>query len=101
MKAKVLLRWIIFASINGDDLNIIDVPEEGEDEEEGVQNESWWILNFGACPPHPIAAGEYLYYQASKVGEFGLREKPDAEIEICNADNMRDYDYIYLYKLED
>lgn len=98
MKAKDLLKWIIDKSINGEFLNIIDVPEEGENEWQ--QNEEWWINQVGMYPPYPIEVGKYMYFYASQVLGVEL-EDPDAEIEICNADNMYDYDYIYLYKLED
>lgn len=98
MEAKDLLKWIIAKSINGEFLNIIDVPEEGENEWQ--QNEEWWINQLGMYPPYPIEAGKYMYFYASQVLGAEL-EDPDAEIEICNADNMYGYDYIYLYKLED
>ena len=102
MKAIEILDWICRESIEGEFLNIVEVPEEGEHSWE--QNEEWWTNMFGACPPHPIIAGKYLYYyRSSFYGEYitdnhGNITLPDAEIELPTES---DFDYIYLYKLED
>lgn len=100
MKAKDILRWIINESIEGEYLNTIDVPNEGDESWE--QNETWWLETFGGLPPMPIAAGKYLYYYYSTKSEaIHTKEKtfePDAQVELGIAD---DFDYIYLYKLED
>lgn len=102
MKAFDILKWICTFSIEGENLNIVEVPEEGEHEWE--QNEEWWINQFGMYPPHPIAAGKYLcYYQSSGIeagipNSKGLWEDADAEIELPTESG---FDYIYLYKVED
>lgn len=44
MKAKDILRWIINESIEGEYLNTIDVPNEGDESWE--QNESWWLAAY-------------------------------------------------------
>lgn len=104
MKAKDILEWICRESINGDYLNVVDVPEEGENEWE--QNEEWWYNHFGMCPPFPVVSGKYLYFYASQVfpnvyDSNGCECDADAQIELPNEDNMWGYDYINLYKLED
>ena len=100
MKAKDILRWIINESIEGEYLNTIDVPNDGDESWE--QNESWWLETFGGLPPMPIAAGKYLYYYDSAICEaIHTTEKtfkPDAQVELSVEDG---FDYIYLYKLED
>ena len=98
MKAITALEWICRESINGEYINIIDVPKEGANEWE--QNEAWWISMFGGMPATPVPSGRYLYYYDSSVEEM-LNEygEYDAQIEIpCS---MGGFDYIYLYKLED
>ena len=101
MKATEILEWIVKESINGEFLNLVDVPEEGE--EEWQQNEEWWNTWCGSCPPHSIPSGKYLYFYTSSMptswGEDYMY--PDAQIELCNTGDMYDYDYINLYKLED
>ena len=100
MKATEILEWIVKESIEGEFLNFVDVPEEGDNEWE--QNEEWWNNMFGNCPPHAIAAGKYLYYYDSSYPyaiHYGMScFNPDAQIEIPVDDG---FDYIYLYKLED
>lgn len=97
MKTIEILEWICNESVNGEYLNIVDIPKEGDEEWE--QNEEWWDGTFGACPPHSIPAGRYLYFYSSQVDAFF--DDPDAQIEIPNTGTMFDYDYINLYKLED
>lgn len=104
MKAIEVLDWIIRESIDGVILNIVTVPNEGVYSWE--QNEGWWKDMFGACPPHPVEQGAYLYYYRSATNAFheyitdanGNIKNPDAEIEL---QPLSDVDYIYLYKLED
>lgn len=102
MKAIDVLKWICDASIEGELLNIVDVPEEGNEEWE--QNKEWWYNTFGNCPPHAISSGRYLYYYQSSGIDAGIPnsrgqwEDTDAEIEIPTEGG---FDYIYLYKLED
>lgn len=100
MKAIEILEWICRESIEGEFLNMIDVPEDGDNEWE--QNEEWWNYMFGACPPHSIPAGRYLYYYYSSCGESiclnGKEFDADAEIELQTPDG---FDCIYLYKPED
>ena len=105
MKAIDILNWICKESINGEDLNTIDVPKEGEYEWE--QNEDWWLSMFGSYPPSPIEAGKYLYYYRSSMNrhdyitdEFGNMTEPNAEIEIPSVQGG-DFEYIYLYKIDD
>ena len=104
MKAIEILEWICRESINGEDLNIIEVPEEGESSWE--QNEEWWNNYFGACPPHSVSAGKYLYYYESSLGIEWIvtrlgKQEPDATIEVGYNDAKECWDYIHLYKLED
>ena len=97
MKAIEVLDWIVKYSVNGEFLNVIDVPEEGE--EEWKQNEEWWNNQMGACPPYPISAGRYLYFYSSQLAPDVYDSRvayvaPDMEIECGN-------DCINLYKVED
>jgi len=100
MKATEILEWIIRESIEGDFLNYVDVPEEGENELQ--QNEEWWTMWCGNYPPHPIPSGRYLYYYQSAVCDTiyfnGQHHAPDAQIEIPDENG---FDYIYLYKIEE
>lgn len=97
MKATEILKWITEESINGEFLNTVNVPAEGE--QPWNQNEMWWLGMFGGMPAGPIEQGEYLYYYRSAIpdkihtNERGYFE-PDEEIELVG-----DNDYIYLYKL--
>lgn len=87
-----ILAWIVNKSISGAYLNIIDVPEEGDEDYE--QNEEWWMQTLGACPPRSIPSGKYLCFYADCYYDFDYpEEQPDSEIE--NGD-----DKIYLYKIE-
>lgn len=101
MKTKDILEWVVGESINGEFLNFVNVPEEGENEWE--QNEEWWNNMFGACPPHSIPAGRYLYYYDSSY-PYAIHYEgkscfnPDVQIEIPVDDG---FDYIYLYKVEE
>ena len=100
MKTSDILKWIITESVNGEFLNTIHVPEEGEEEWE--QNETWWLNTMGGLPPSAIPSGNYLYYYESAIpNRIHTNEKmfkPDAEIELSEHDG---FDYIYLYKLND
>lgn len=100
MKATEILEWIVKESINGEFLNFVDVPEEGNEEWE--QNEEWWNTWCGSCPQRPIQNGRYLYYYQSAICDTiysnGKFNEPDAQIELPCEDG---YDYIYLYKVED
>lgn len=99
MKAIDILEWIVKESINGEFLNLVDVPEEGNEEWE--QNEGWWLNQFGMYPPCPIEKGKYLYYYTSAIDEEidnGCYVQPDATIELSDEHG---FDYIYLYKVED
>jgi hypothetical protein len=100
MKATEILEWIVKESINGEFLNLVDVPEEGNEEWE--QNEEWWYDWCGSCPPHSIPSGQYLYYYHSVICDTiysnGKYNGPDAKIELPCEDGL---DYIYLYKVED
>lgn len=104
MKAKVFLEWICRENIRGELMGMIDVPKEGDHEWE--QNEDWWYDHFGMTPPAPIAEGEYLYFYVTQVDcdvttDDGVIVEPDAQIELCNMDNMYGCDYINLYKIND
>jgi len=100
MKAIQILEWIIKESIEGEFLNFVDVPEEGENEWQ--QNEEWWNAWCGSCPPRPIQSGRYLYYYQSAICDTiyfnGQYHEPDAQIEIPDENG---FDYIYLYKIEE
>ena len=93
MKASEILQWVCRESINGEDLCIVDVPEDATEE--------WWYNMFGGCPPYVIPSGKYLYYYASTISSYGIGVDPDTEIELCNTGTMYDYDYICLFKIED
>lgn len=96
MKAIDLLFWIIRESINGEYLNVIFVPKEGENYFE--QNEEWWLRYFGACPPCPIPEGKYMFFYCSDVDNSCITDgnaayyAPDIMIEI-------DDETICLYKI--
>lgn len=101
MKAKEILKWICKESIEGEYLNIIDIPDEND--EWNPQTEEWWTNQFGALPPAPVPAGEYLYYYRCDGGacdwitdEHGNNCQPDVEVEVVETG-----DSIYLYRLED
>lgn len=104
MKAIEVLNWIIRESIEGEILNTIYVPKEGR--EQGLQNWKWWDAMFGARPRKCLEQGTYLYYYRSSTNEFfgyitdvtGKVRIPDAIIDLPTES---DFDYIYLYKLED
>ena len=100
MKAIQILEWIVKESIEGGFLNFVDVPEEGENEWQ--QNEDWWKVFCGSCPPHPIQSGRYLYYYQSAICDDmyigGRYYEPDSQIEIPDEYG---FDYIYLYKIEE
>ena len=94
MKAIEILQWIFKESVNGEFLNIIEVPEEGDEPWE--QNEQWWTEAMGNCPPRPIEEGKYLYFYESQVdNNLGTA---DAQIEIPEEHG---FDYINLFKIED
>lgn len=97
MKTIDIFNWFVVNSINGEFLSIIDVPEEASDE--------WWEFRFVSHPKQKVVKGTYLYYYASQIcddikDEFGNVIEPDAKIEICNTDDMYDYDVVLLYKME-
>ena len=92
MKATEILEWIVKESINGEFLNLVDVPEEGNEEWE--QNEEWWYDWCGSCPPHSIPSGKYMYYYTCAISDKINNVQPDATIEFPCED-------IYLYKVED
>jgi len=100
MKAIHVLEWVVKESIDGEFLNLVDVPEEGENEWQ--QNEEWWTVWCGGCPPCPIPSGRYLYYYQSAICDSiyfnGQYYEPDAQIEIPDENG---FDYIYLYKTEE
>lgn len=100
MKAIDILEWIIKESIEGELLNFVDVPEEGNKEWE--QNEEWWNVWGGGCPACLIPSGLYLYYYqdaiCDKIYFNGQYHQPDAQIEIPTDGGL---DYIYLYKIEE
>lgn len=98
MKAIEILEWIVNESINGEFLNFVNVPEEGNENWE--QNEEWWNTWCGSCPPKPIPSGRYLYYYSGSHDE--IRDKnnyvrtPDVVVHLEDDEEL-----IYLYKLED
>lgn len=99
MKANDILSWIIRESIDGENLFMLEVPEEGDAEWE--QNEEWWVSTIGSAPPAPLAAGRYLFYYSSQIcNDVGIESyanvSPDAEIE---AEPYTDS--IYFYLIED
>ena len=96
MKAITILEWIIEESICGEQIGIVDVPEEGDNEWQ--QNEEWWCTMFGNCPPSPMPSGKYLYYYESQIDYTIDHKQPDAQIEIPTASG---FDYINLYKIEE
>lgn len=96
MKVITILEWVIEESICGEQIGIVDVPEEGD----GVcdQNEEWWCAMFGNYPPSPIPSGKYLYYYESQIDTIIDHTQPDTQIEIPTAIV---FDYINLYKIEE
>lgn len=95
MKAFEILEWICKESINGEDLNLVDVPDAE------TQTKEWWCDMMGGCPPHTIPSGTYLYLYASSIPDGINDVSPDAEIELCNNGTMNNFDYIYLYRIDD
>ena len=100
MKAIEILDWICRESIEGELLNIVDVPSADAEEWDVRQDDEWWYEMFGACPPYPVSEGKYLYFYTSSMRsslvEYYLY--PDAQIEIPFENG---FDYINFYKLED
>ena len=96
MKAITILDWVIEESICGEQIGIVDVPEEGDNEWQ--QNEEWWRTMFGNCPPSPMPSGKYLYYYESQISNIINYEQQDAQIEIPTVSG---FDYINLYKIEE
>lgn len=58
MKAMTFLLWICRENVSGEELLIVDVPEEGNEEWE--QNAGWWQHQFGAVPDKMVPAGKYI-----------------------------------------
>lgn len=102
MKANEVLEWICKYDINGKDLRMVDVPEEGENEWE--QNEEWWYNEIGNTPACSIPSGRYLYYYESDMetydmyDERGAYVEPDAMIEMPVEHG---FDYVYFYRIEE
>ena len=100
MKTNIILEWICRKNINGKYTNIIEVPNEGNEEFE--QNSCWWLDNFGGLPPCPIAEGKYFFYYESEIPyciqHDGILYEPNAQVEIPEDNG---YDYVYLYFIED
>lgn len=100
MTYKQALDWVVGHSINGEFLNIIVVPEKGN--EWGEQNDGWWMQMFGALPNETLAEGTYLYFYTSQIPDdvdnnFGRIFDPDMSLKLFN----NGYDWINFYKLED
>ena len=100
MTYREVLDWVIRHSINGEFLNIIEVPKEGN--ECGGQNYEWWMQMFGALPDEPLAEGIYLYFYTSQINDniddnFGHVVEPDKSLRLF----VNGYDWINFYKLED
>ena len=89
-RTEQILTWICENSINGEFLNMLNVPSEGEEEWE--QNEQWWMFAIGAVPPQPIESGVYLYYYTDCVDS----DFYDYEIE-TGYENV----YIHLIKVSE
>ena len=92
MKAREFLDWFLEEINDREQFNKIEVPAEP------VQTEEWWWENVGACPPSPIAAGEYLVAIPdglnTSINNLCSWFNPDIIIETGDGD-------MYLYKLED
>lgn len=97
MKASEILKWICKESINGEDLNMIEIPDWWEQDDEA------WVEMFGGVPSKTIASGKYLYYYdidipyAIQIDENVF--EADAQIEI--PVNNGGFDYAYFYRVED
>lgn len=97
MKASQVLEWITSQAIEGEFLDLVDVPEEADDF--NPQTEEWWLNFCGGVPPMAIPAGKYMYFYRSKYDEISYNGKyfaPDAEVELVG-----DNDIIYFYRIED
>ena len=104
MKTKDILEWVVGESINGEFLNFVNVPEEGESE--GEQNEEWWITWCGGCPPFVVPSGKYLYFYESNLGVDAIVTRfgtyvPDVTIEVGYNEHEQAWEYMYLYKVEE
>ena len=98
MKAIDLLEWVVSESISGEDLLILNIPQDADDE--------WFVNALGNKPDKKLTEGKYLLYYESSLGiewivtRFGKQE-PDATIDAGYTDAKECWDYIHLYKLED
>ena len=95
-KATKLLEWICRGSVLGENLFIVDIPENNEFESQ----EEFMIQYFGNSTPFEIPGGKYLYYYRSSedwaTDQKGNYIEMDAEIEIPTNDG---FDSIYLYRI--
>lgn len=100
MTYREVLDWVIRHSINGEFLNIIEVPQKGN--ECGDQNDGWWMRMFGALVGEPLAEGKYLYFYTSQIPDnvddnLGHVIKPDKSLRLFG----NGYDWINFYRLEE
>lgn len=95
MRAKEIIEWAVRERVDFAYVGLVDVPNESE------QTEQWWYNRFGMTPPTPIVSGSYLFFYASHAEcSWDMDFAPDAQIELCNEDNMYGYDYINFYKID-
>ena len=96
MKALQILDCILYQGLSGEDLNIIDVPEEND--EFTPQDEEWWMMTLGGYPPSPVEAGKYLCLYPNDARDWLQTSNenylPDTEVEVGDS-------IVYLYKIED
>ena len=92
MKKSKIQEWINKHPQYKVSLHRINIPED-------QQGGKWWIGIFGTIPSTSIAPGKYYFYYASRIDNDELGY--DAQIEVCNADNMFGYDYVNLIRIEE
>lgn len=98
MKARTILKWVVYNSVCGEDLGILHVyPENVKDSFSFL--DFIWLQFHGVCS-QTLEPGEYLYFWAEQLGhvEDDTAEraiiKPDAKVLLPDAE-------VFLYKLDD
>lgn len=94
MKAREILDWIIKYSLNGEDLNSVEISAGNE-----FESQPDFILRFFGCSPDKvIQPGEYLYVYSDVLPEdFYVSEfLKDADL-VLDCEDCK----IYLIRIED
>lgn len=95
MKAREILDWIIKYSLNGEDLNSVEISAGDE-----FESQSDFILHFFGCSPDKvIQPGEYLYVYSDilPVDFYVLNLLDGADLVLKSSEGYK----IYLFRIED